>query len=263
MILNPFIIISPQTSPSRHHPKGLTDTDLTQRPLGRQHRRDHLLAGLLASGGVHEEILEEHLRIAGTRSATLGVVVALDVDGSGHRGERFAKSRSLAVRTGNAVALRFGSLNDELQVRDAVRNAGQREGHRRRSDCDGCIGRSHDTGKARNSGHDVAAAVNDPVVEPHKQVAAADLAFGAQHRAAFGGVGGGVPRQDLRVRQTLPGLAQLLEHGLHGGLVARAGASAVTTVADVLTALDLRCGHALGGARHLFKCDGGDVLHGK
>ena len=61
MILNPFIIISPQTSPSRHHPKGLTDTDLTQRPLGRQHRRDHLLARLLAGGGVHVEILEEHL----------------------------------------------------------------------------------------------------------------------------------------------------------------------------------------------------------
>lgn len=57
----------------------------------------HLLARLLAGGGVHEEILEEHLRITGRGSATLVVVVALDVDGRGHRSERIAEGSNLAV----------------------------------------------------------------------------------------------------------------------------------------------------------------------
>ena len=105
MILNQFIIISPQTSPSGHHPKGLTDTDLTQRPLGRQHRRDHLLARLLAGRGVHVEILEEHLGRAGTRSAVLAVIRALDVDGRGHRRVRRSESGSLAVSAGHTFAL--------------------------------------------------------------------------------------------------------------------------------------------------------------
>lgn len=85
----------------------------------------------------------------------------------------------------------------------------------------------------------MAAAVDHPVVQPHKEVAAGDLALGAQHRAALGGIRGSIPRKDLRVGEVLPGLAQALEHGLDGCLVARAGGTAVATVADVLTALDL------------------------
>lgn len=73
----------------------------------------HLLARLLAGGGVHEEILEEHLRITGRGSATLVVVVALDVDGRGHRSERIAEGSSLAVGLGDAVALGLGCQDDE------------------------------------------------------------------------------------------------------------------------------------------------------
>ena len=56
-----------------------------QQTLLAQHRRDHLLAGLLAGRSIHEEILEEHLGRAGTRSTVFAVVRALDVDGRGRR----------------------------------------------------------------------------------------------------------------------------------------------------------------------------------
>lgn len=104
---------------------------VTRRSLGREHGTGHLLAGLLAGDGVHEEILEEHLRITGRGSATLVAVVALDVDGRGHRSERIAEGSSLAVGLGDAVALGLGSQDDELQIGDVAGDVGQGEGHRR------------------------------------------------------------------------------------------------------------------------------------
>ena len=76
------------------------------------------VSGLLTGGGVHVEILEEDLGAAGGRSTALGVVLGLDVDGRGHRSVRVIEGRSLAVGAGDAVALRFGGLDDEFQVGD-------------------------------------------------------------------------------------------------------------------------------------------------
>lgn len=73
-------------------------------------------SGLFTGGGVHVEVLEEDLGATGGRSATLGVVLGLDVDGRGHRGVRVIEGRSLAVGAGDTVALGFGGLDDELQV---------------------------------------------------------------------------------------------------------------------------------------------------
>ena len=57
-------------------------------------------SGLLTCGGVHVEVLEEDLGATGGRSATLGVVLGLDVNGRGHRSDRGVEGRSLAVGAG-------------------------------------------------------------------------------------------------------------------------------------------------------------------
>ena len=48
--------------------------------LGGQFSLGKHISGLLASGGVHVEVLEEDLGAAGGRSAALGVVLSLDTD---------------------------------------------------------------------------------------------------------------------------------------------------------------------------------------
>ena len=83
---------------------------------------DQNFSRLLTGGGVDVEVLEEDLRVAGGRSAALGLVVRLDVDGGGHRSERRTKGSGLAVGTGDAVALGLGSLDDEFEVGDVGRN---------------------------------------------------------------------------------------------------------------------------------------------
>lgn len=83
-------------------------------------------SGLLTGCGVHVEVLEEDFRATGGRSAALG----LDVDSRGHSGDGVIEGRSLAVGAGNTVALRFGGLDDELQIGDIAGNAD-------RSFCDG------------------------------------------------------------------------------------------------------------------------------
>ena len=87
-------------------------------------------SGLLTGCGVHVEVLEEDFRATGGRSAALGVVLGLDVDSRGHSGDGVIEGRSLAVGAGNTVALRFGGLDDELQIGDIAGDAG-------RSFCDG------------------------------------------------------------------------------------------------------------------------------
>ena len=66
---------------------------VTRRSLGREHGTGHLLAGLLAG------------------------------DGS-HRSEMITEGSSLAVGLGDAVALRLGCQDDELQVGDVVGDVG-------------------------------------------------------------------------------------------------------------------------------------------
>ena len=88
------------------------------------------ISRLLTGGGVDVEVLEEDLGQTGGRSAALGVVLGLDVDGRGDRSVRVIEGSSLAVSTGDTVALGFGSLNDELEVGHAVGNARKGEGHR-------------------------------------------------------------------------------------------------------------------------------------
>ena len=148
-----------------------------------QHSTGHLLAGLLAGGGVHVEILEEHLGSAGGRSAVLGVVLGLDVDGRGNRRVRIVEGSCLAVGAGDTVALGPGCLDDQLQVGHIRRDGGKLEGHRLAIQIENGIGRRLNTGEGGNGGHDLAAAVDHPVVQPHEEVAAGDLALGAQHRA--------------------------------------------------------------------------------
>ena len=61
-------------------------------------------------------VYEKFSSAGGGRSAALGVIIRLDVDGRGHRGGRIVKGCGLAVGTGDTVALRVGCLDDELQV---------------------------------------------------------------------------------------------------------------------------------------------------
>ncbi len=91
------------------------------------------------------EILEEYLG-----SAVLGVVRALDVDGGGDRRVRRGERSRLAVGAGDTVALRPGSLDDQLDVGHIRRDAGQREGHRSAGERDGGVGRSLDACECRH-----------------------------------------------------------------------------------------------------------------
>ena len=61
-------------------------------------------------------VYEKFSSAAGGRSAALGFILRLDVDGRGHRGGRIVEGRGLAVGTGDTVVLRVGCLDDELQV---------------------------------------------------------------------------------------------------------------------------------------------------
>lgn len=127
-------------------------------------------SGLLTSNGVHVEVLEEDLGATGGRSASLGVVLGLDVDGRSHRSVRVVEGCSLVVGTGDTVALRVGCLDDELQVGHIGGDAVQGEGHRGGGEDDSRPGGCLDTGEGRHGGHNLATAVQDPVVEPHEEV---------------------------------------------------------------------------------------------
>ena len=109
--------------------------------------------------------------------------------------------------------------------------------------------------------HGSAAAGDDPVVEPGEQVGAGDLGLGAKDAAAFLREGQLVPGEDLGRGQRLPHGGQTLEHALDLGLVGGTYGATVTAVADVLAALHLCSGHALGAAAHLLEGDRRNVLH--
>ena len=211
------------------------------------------ISGLLTGGGVDVEVLEEDLRGTSARSTTLVVVGALDVDGGGYRGIRVCEGSSLAVGTGDTVTLRLGCLDDEFQVGDIGGDVGQGEGHRGAGDdhSGGC--RSLNAGERGRSLHDVATAVDNPVVEPHKEVCARNLGFGAENGLALCGVGRGIPGENLGIGKTLPGLRELLENSFYGRLERGPGRTAVSTVADVLATARLSSGDTLCGARHFVE----------
>ena len=109
--------------------------------------------------------------------------------------------------------------------------------------------------------HDLAAAVHDPVVEPHKEVRSGDLGLGAENGLALSGVGRCIPGEDLLVGQPLPGLRELLEDSFYGRLERGPGGAAVSTVTDVLATARLGGGDTLCGALHFVEGDGRIVLH--
>jgi hypothetical protein len=223
--------------------------------LGGQLSLGKHISGLLASGGVHVEVLEEDLGAAGGRSAALAVVGTLDVDGRGHGSVRVSEGSSLAVGAGDTVALGIGGLDDEFQVGHIAGDGSQLEGHRRCGEGDGRGIRSDDTGEVGHGGHDVAAAINHPVVQPHKEVGTGNLGLGTQHGLALCGVGRCIPGKDLLVGETLPGLRELLENSFYGRLERGSGRTTVSTVADVLSAASLGGGDTLCGARHFVEGD--------
>ena len=213
------------------------------------------VTGFLTGSGVYVEVLEEDLRVAGIGSAALVVVGTLDVDGRGHRGVRISEGCGLAIGTGDTVALRLGSLDDELQVGHIAGDSGQLERHLGRAENDGRSIRSDNAGEGRRSGHDLTAAVHDPIVESHKEVRTDDLRLGTQDGLALCGIGRGIPGEDLGIGETLPGLRELLEHSFDGGLVQGPDGTTVTTIADVLATARLSSGDTLCGARYFVEGD--------
>ena len=148
------------------------------------------ISGLLTGGGVDVKVLEEDLRVAGVGSATLVVVGALDVDCRSDRGVRISEGCGLAVGTVDTVALRLGSLDDELQVGDIAGDLSQGEGHLGAGEDDGRSGRRFDAREGRGCLHDVSTTVDHPVVQPHEEVGAGNLGFGAENGLALSRVGG-------------------------------------------------------------------------
>ena len=222
----------------------------------------HLLAGDLAGGGVHEEPLHEHFRSGFARCSVTGIVVGLEVvlvaDGLSRR----ADADGLAVGTGHAVGLRCAGHDDEPQVGHVLRGLGvEGEGERIGGEGDGRSGRCLDSPECRRVRQGVSSAVDDPVVEPHVEVAAGDLGGCAEDGASCLGLRETGPCEDLLAGEGLPALGELLEYGLDGGLRRSACGSAVAPVADVLAPHGLGGGDSLGGAGHLLECDGRNVLH--
>ena len=81
--------------------------------VGREGLHRH---GSLAGGGVHQEVFEEDLRGAGAQDTMLGLVGGLDVDGIGAGLLDVQNLDSLAVTTGDTIALAFGCLDDEVDA---------------------------------------------------------------------------------------------------------------------------------------------------
>ena len=218
-------------------------------------------AGLLAGRAVDVVVAEEDLRGGSAGGAELGHVVRVDVDGG--VGGLFHKldGRCLAVGTGYAIGLAFGGLDDQEDTAVVSELLVQLEGEGVTLADDGGAGgilHTHQLGRVHLG---LAAASDDPVVQAGEQVGSGDLGLGAEDAAAFLREGQLVPGEDLGGGQRLPHGGQTLEHTLDLGLVGGTYGATVTAVADVLAALHLCSGHALGAAAHLLEGDGRNVLH--
>ena len=218
-------------------------------------------AGLLAGAGVDVVVAEEYLRGCGARGAVLGHVVCTDVDGIGGGLFHELDAGSLGMGASYTVGLAFGSLDDQVDTAVVGEGLVQLEGEGFTLADDGGAGGVLHTDELGRSHGGLAAAGDDPVVETGEQVGAADLGLGAQDAAAFLREGQLVPGEDLGRSQALPHGGKTLEHALDLGLVGGTDGAAVSAVADVLAALHLCSGHALGAAAHLLEGDGRNVLH--
>ena len=131
----------------------------------------------------------------------LGFVVGLDLHG-------------LAVSAGHAVALAFGSLDDELDTAIVSKSLVQLESEcgATANDCGG--GRTLYPGECRRRGHDGTTELHDPEVEPLEKVQSGNLALCAEHRFGILRKGSLVPREDLLVGERFPHGGQALENAL-------------------------------------------------
>ena len=137
----------------------------------------------------------------------------------------------------------------ELQVGHVLRGLGvEGEGECVCGEGDGGSRRGLHSSERGRDRQGFPSAVDDPVVEPHVEVAAGDLGGGTEDGAAGLGEGEAVPCEDLLVGEGLPALGELLEYGLDGGLRRGADSSAVALVADVLAPHGLGGGDSLCGA---------------
>ena len=193
----------------------------------------HLLAGDFSGGGVDEEPLHEHFRGGFARCSMAGVVVGLEVVLVADGLSRGADADGLGVGAGHAVGLRCAGHDDEPQVGHVLRGLGvEGEGERIGGEGDGRSGRCLDSPECRRVRQGVASAVDDPIVEPHVEVAAGDLGGRAEDGASCLGLSEAGPCQDLLAGEGLPALGELLEYGLDGCLRRCACGSAVAPVAD-------------------------------
>ena len=193
----------------------------------------------------------------------LALIGGLDVDGIGAGLFDIHNLDSLAVTTGDTIALAFGGLDDKVDAAIVGDGLVQLEGEGRAGAHDGGGGRSLHAGEGGGHQHDVAAQFHDPEVEPLEQVQTGNLAFGAQNGLGVLTQGELVPGEDLLVGQGLPRGGDHLHHTLVLGLVGSTDSATVAAVLDELAAFYFRGGNALGAAGHLFKSDGGDVFHGE
>ena len=156
----------------------------------------------------------------------------------------------------HAVGLSFGGLDDQVDAAIVGGGLVQLEGEGLALAGDGGAGGILHAKQRRRSGHRLAAAGDDPVVETGEKVRAADLGLGVQDAAGLLREGQLVPGENLGVGKGLPHRGKTLEQPLDLGLVGGTDRATVTAVADVLAALHLGCGHALGAAAHLLEGDG-------
>ena len=226
-------------------------------PLG---LRQHDL-GLDAGAGVNQVVAEEDLRGGSAGGAVLGHVVGTDVDCGGGGLFHELDGSCGSVGTAHTVGLAFGGLDDQEDAAVVSGSLVQLEGEG--------VTLAHDGGGAgslhgvdlRRSHQNLAAEGDDPVVQAGEQVGARELGLGTQHAASLLAEGELVPSEDLLVGEGLPLGGEHLEDALDLGLVRSAHSATVTTVTDVLAALHLCSGHALGAAAHLLEGDGRNVLH--
>ena len=174
----------------------------------------------------------------------LGFVVGLDLHG-------------LAVSAGHAVALAFGSLDDEIDTAIVSKSLVRLESEcgATANDCGG--GRTLYPGECRRRGHDGTTELHDPEVEPLEKVQSGNLALCAEHRFGILRKGSLVLREDLLVGERLPAGGDHLHDTFILGLVGCSDAAPITAVPDELAALDFCSSHALGAALHLLEGDAG------
>lgn len=170
-------------------------------------REGHLLAGDLSGGGVDEKPFHEHLWGGVAGCSELGVVVGLEVVlvADGVPGGTYG--HGLAVGSGHSVGLGCAGHDDEPEVGHVLGGLGvEGEGELVCGERDGGSGGCLHSPECRRVGKRVSSAGDDPVVEPHVEVAAGDLGRGTEDGASCLGLCEAGPCQYLLVGEGLPTL---------------------------------------------------------